>query len=92
MHNQLYVGPIALCTRKKLLKSGEIRYSYGIAMFMITSRCVNMDLVRVGCSIVTRVMHYIDEHILDAMVQFIYTSMEFLASAVARVSAALGGS
>ena len=30
MHNQPYVGRIALCTRKKLLKSGEIRHFYGI--------------------------------------------------------------
>ena len=29
MHNQSYVGCIALCTRKKLLKSGEIRGFYG---------------------------------------------------------------
>ena len=29
MHNQPYVGHIALCTRKKLLKSGEIRDFYG---------------------------------------------------------------
>ena len=31
MHNQPYVGRIALCTRKKLLKlkSGEIRHFYG---------------------------------------------------------------
>ena len=31
MHNQPYVGCIALCTRKKLLKSGEIRHFYGIS-------------------------------------------------------------
>ena len=30
MHNQHYVGRIALCTRKKMLKSGEIRHFYGI--------------------------------------------------------------
>ena len=30
MHNQPYVGRIALCTRKKLLKSGEIRHFYGM--------------------------------------------------------------
>ena len=30
MHNQPYVGRIALCTRKRLLKSGEIRDFYGI--------------------------------------------------------------
>ena len=30
MHNQPYVGRIAVCTRKKLLKSGEIRHFYGI--------------------------------------------------------------
>ena len=29
MHNQPYVGRIALCTRKKLIKSGEIRHFYG---------------------------------------------------------------
>ena len=29
MHNQPYIGRIALCTRKKLLKSGEIRDFYG---------------------------------------------------------------
>ena len=29
MHNQPYVGRIALCKRKKLLKSGEIRDFYG---------------------------------------------------------------
>ena len=29
MHKQPYVGRIALCTRKKLLKSGEIRHFYG---------------------------------------------------------------
>ena len=32
MHNQSYVGRIALCTRKKLLKSGEIRHIYGNAV------------------------------------------------------------
>ena len=31
MHNQPYVGRIALCTRKKLLKSGEIRHFYGMS-------------------------------------------------------------
>ena len=30
MHNQPYVGRITLCTRKKLLKSGEIKAFYGI--------------------------------------------------------------
>ena len=30
MHNQPYVGRRALGTRKKLLKSGEIRHFYGI--------------------------------------------------------------
>ena len=30
MHNQPYVGRIALGTRKKLLKSGEIRNFYSI--------------------------------------------------------------
>ena len=29
MHTQAYVGRIALCTRKKLLKSGKIRDFYG---------------------------------------------------------------
>ena len=29
MHNQPYVGRITLRTRKKLLKSGEIRHFYG---------------------------------------------------------------
>ena len=29
MHNQPYVGRITLHTRKKLLKSGEIRHFYG---------------------------------------------------------------
>ena len=29
MHNQPYAGRIALGTRKKLLKSGEIRHFYG---------------------------------------------------------------
>ena len=32
MHNQPYVGRIALCTRKKLLKSGEIRHFYGTSL------------------------------------------------------------
>ena len=32
MNNQPYVGRIALCTRKKLLKSGEIRAFYSISI------------------------------------------------------------
>ena len=32
MHNQPYVGRITLCTRKKLLKSGEIRDFYGTVL------------------------------------------------------------
>ena len=33
MHNQPYVGRIALCKRKKLLKSGEIRDFYGMQFY-----------------------------------------------------------
>ena len=36
MHNQPYVGRIALCKRKKLLKSGEIRHFYGIPIALQT--------------------------------------------------------
>ena len=40
MHNKPYVGRIALCTRKKLLKSGEIRHFYGI------QACPATDFIR----------------------------------------------
>ena len=33
--HQPYVGRIALCTRKKLLKSGEIRDFYGTSQFLL---------------------------------------------------------
>ena len=38
MHNQPYVGRIALCTRKKLLKSGEIRHFYGMGLIRVWSQ------------------------------------------------------
>ena len=40
MHNQPYLCRIALCTRKKLLKSGEIRHFYGIEIeIQLRKRC-----------------------------------------------------
>ena len=39
MHNQPYVGRIALCTRKKLLKSVEIRDFY-------SSPCINIMMTK----------------------------------------------
>ena len=41
MHNQPYVGRVALCTRKKLLKSGEIRHFYGIEHLILDGRSIS---------------------------------------------------
>ena len=38
MHNQPCVGRIALCEKKKLLKSGEIRNFRGINRFQIQQK------------------------------------------------------
>ena len=46
MHNQPYVGRIALGTRKKLLKSGEIRHFYGINQLYLWNSTM---MVGMGC-------------------------------------------
>ena len=40
MHNQPYVGRIALCTRKKLLKNGEIRHFYVTVYNVHSTHCL----------------------------------------------------
>ena len=40
MPNQPYVGRIALSTRKKLLKSGEIRHFYGTVYNVHSTHCL----------------------------------------------------
>ena len=44
MHNKPYVGRIALCTRKKLLKSGEIRHFYGTRGLRGDNKAITREL------------------------------------------------
>ena len=49
MHKQPYLGRIALCKRKKSLKSDEIRAFYGIATMYQIMQCWNKIILKLFC-------------------------------------------